>query len=153
MKKRCRNSTFTFGSKKVSSLLLFNTYQLVMWKYNCEPLCPKHAKHSGIDLHWSNKQTVYCQSRQLVIIHRKKKKKKRRPQRSCIINTNLDTMIRLIYMISILIIIYMYTSYIYIHMPMGKNRLLLISIGVWIQQSQGWHDRVPVTLSTARNRA
>jgi len=31
---------------------------------------------------------------------------------SCIISTNLDTMIRLIYMISILII-YMYTSYIY----------------------------------------
>ena len=45
----------------------------------------------------TNKQIVYCQSR--------------RPQRSCIINTNLDTMIRLIYMISILIIIYMYTSY------------------------------------------
>ena len=35
-------------------------------------------------------QIVYCQSR--------------RPQRSCIISTNLDTMIRLIYMISILII-------------------------------------------------
>ena len=37
----------------------------------------------------TNKQIVYCQSR--------------RPQRSCIISTNLDTMIRLIYMISILI--------------------------------------------------
>ena len=39
-KKMCRNSTFTFAprpQKKVSSLLLFNTY-LVMWKYNCEPL-------------------------------------------------------------------------------------------------------------------
>ena len=54
-----------------------------------------------------NKQIVYCQSR--------------RPQRSCIISTNLDTMIRLIYMISILII-YMYTSYIYIYMG---NRLLV----------------------------
>ena len=42
----------------------------------------------------TNKQIVYCQSW--------------RSQRSCIISTNLDTMIRLIYMISILII---YTSY------------------------------------------
>jgi hypothetical protein len=48
----------------------------------------------------NNKQIVYCQSR--------------RPQRSCIISTNLDIMIRLNYMISILIIYrYMYTSYIY----------------------------------------
>jgi hypothetical protein len=53
-----------------------------------------------------NKQIVYCQSL--------------RPQRSCIISTNLDTMIRLIYIISILII-YMYTSYIYI----WGNRLLV----------------------------
>ena len=97
---------------------------------------------------WAQGLAVIFSHHQLVCV----KKKKRRPQRSYIINTNLDTMIRLIYMISILIIIYMYTSYIYIHMPMG-NRLLLISIGVWIQQSQGWHDRVPVTLSTARNRA
>jgi hypothetical protein len=42
-------------------------------------------------------------------------------KRTCIISTNLDTMIRLIYMISILII-YMYTSYIYIYMG---NRLLV----------------------------
>ena len=55
----------------------------------------------------TNKQIVYCQSRH--------------PQRSCIINTNLDTMIRLIYMISISII-HRYTSYIYIYMG---NRLLV----------------------------
>ena len=55
----------------------------------------------------TNKQIVYCQSGG--------------PQRSCIISTNLDKMIRLIYMISILII-YMYTSYIYIYMG---NRLLV----------------------------
>ena len=38
--KRCRNSTFTFGPPKSDSLLLFDTY-LVIWKYNCEPLCVK----------------------------------------------------------------------------------------------------------------
>jgi len=48
------------------------------------------------------KNVVYCQSQC--------------PQRSCIISTNLDRMIRLIYMISILII-YMYTNYIYLHVP------------------------------------
>ena len=45
-RKRAPKLYFHFWPQKVSSLLLFNTYQLVMWKYNCEPLCPKHAKHS-----------------------------------------------------------------------------------------------------------
>ena len=36
-KKGAKNLLSLLAPKKVSSLLLFNTY-LVMWKYNCEPL-------------------------------------------------------------------------------------------------------------------
>ena len=41
--KRCRNSTFTLSSKKSVLPSSFNTY-LMVWKYNCEPLCRWYKK-------------------------------------------------------------------------------------------------------------
>jgi hypothetical protein len=47
-RKRCRNSTFTLGSKKSVLPSSFNTY-LVMWKYNSEPLWLQSGpiRHNG----------------------------------------------------------------------------------------------------------
>ena len=77
---------------------------------------------------YTNKQIVYCQSRPNIRVYISIYKQTNNllsittpTEELYIISTNLDTMIRLIYMISILII-YMYTSYIYIYMG---NRLLV----------------------------
>jgi hypothetical protein len=42
----CRNSTFTLGSKKGSSLLLL-THTFVMWKYNCDNCEPLWQRQGG----------------------------------------------------------------------------------------------------------
>ena len=57
--KRCRNSTFTLGSKRSVLPSSFNTY-LVMWKYNCEPLWWQwlHWVHKTCDEYKQNKNTI-----------------------------------------------------------------------------------------------